>query len=167
MGGGGTVENCYFAEFRVTALELGGAGSVIFRHNVIEDCSGIGINFAGFQSLVAHDNVIQRTGICCYIGVPSISHLIYNNHFLRYPEAEDGYHGYYVRTFTYYPYGPYYMDFTNNYWGTTDPEEISTWIFDGHDDPNVWIYVEFEPMADGPVPVQQQTWTEVKGLFRD
>jgi hypothetical protein len=33
--------------------------------------------------------------------------------------------------------------------------------------PDVWIYVVFEPMADGPVPVQQQTWTEVKGLFRD
>jgi hypothetical protein len=161
----GVVQNCYLSGHQNYAIVAGDAGTVVIRNNVIED-SGAGIGFHGAESYTVHDNIVQRCGICVFIGKPNTSQLVYNNHFLRYPEAEDGFFGYYIRTATYYPFGPYYFDFTNNYWGTTDPDEISTWIYDGHDNPNVWMYVVFEPMADGPVPTQHQTWTEVKALFR-
>jgi hypothetical protein len=163
----GVVQNCYLSGHQHYAIAANAAGTVIIRNNVIEDCPGAGIGFWGAQELTVNDNVISRTGVCVYITTPNVLQSVYNNHFLRYPEAEDGFNGYYIRTRDYYPFGPYYLDFTNNYWGTTDPEEISTWIYDGHDNSSVWMYVVFEPMADGPVPVQQQTWTEVKGLFRD
>jgi len=58
------------------------------------------------------------------------------------------------------------MDFTNNYWGTTDPEYISQWIYDGNDDSDVGMFVVFEPMADGPVQTESTTWGAVKALFR-
>lgn len=167
FGAGGTVQNCRISGFRNYGFVPGGAGTVTFRHNVIEDSYYFGIGLEGVENVTIHDNIVTRCGTAIYIASRPVSHSIYNNHFIRYPEAEEYQRGYYVRTPSGYPYGPYYFDFTNNYWGTTDPEEISTWIYDGYDNPNVWLYVIFEPMADGPVPVQQQTWSEVKGLFRN
>jgi hypothetical protein len=65
---------------------------------------------------------------------------------------------------------PAHVDMTNNYWGTDDPELIAAWIEDYHDHPGQphWcMVVDFIPFVSGPVPVQQQTWTDVKNLFRD
>lgn len=166
LGAGGTVQNCRISGFRNYGFVPSGAGTVTFRHNLVEDCFDVGIGFEGVQNIVVHDNIVTRCGIAVYVGLRPISQTIYNNHFLRYSEADDGWRGYFVRTTSYYPYSPHYLDFANNYWGTTDTEEISTWIFDGYDDPNVFLYVVFEPIADGPVSMQQQTWTEVKSMFR-
>ena len=167
QGASGVVQNSYLSGHQNYAISARDAGTVVIRNNVIEDNHGAGIGFHGAQSYTVHDNIVQRCGVCVFIGKWNTSQHVYGNHFLRYPEAEDGFFGYYIRTATYYPFGPYYFDFTNNYWGTTDSGEVSTWIYDGNDNPEVWMYVVFEPMADGPVPVQQQTWTEIKGLFRD
>jgi hypothetical protein len=65
---------------------------------------------------------------------------------------------------------PVHVDMTNNYWGTNDPDVIAEWILDYHDYPGQhgWcMVIDYIPFISGPVPVQQQTWTEVKGLFRD
>jgi hypothetical protein len=59
------------------------------------------------------------------------------------------------------------LDFTGNYWGTTDVDYISQWILDNHDNPEIHFTIDFVPMADSPVPVEQKTWSEVKGLFRE
>jgi hypothetical protein len=36
-----------------------------------------------------------------------------------------------------------------------------------NDDPEIHFTIDFLPMADSPVPVEQKTWSEVKGLFRE
>jgi hypothetical protein len=110
-----------------------------------------------------YDNLVSG----CYNAVGGIAnplqaHSIHNNYFFR-RQTNDSY---YFTTSDWYPYGPYYVDLRNNNWGTTDPEEISRWIYDGYDNPNVWIYVLFEPMADSPVRTEARSWSEVKGLFR-
>jgi hypothetical protein len=62
---------------------------------------------------------------------------------------------------------PPVLDLTENFWGTEDPDEIAALIHDRNDDEAVCAYVNFIPFRSHSVPVQQQTWTEVKGLFRN
>ena len=162
LGAGGTVEYCYFTGWRNDGFVVGDAGTVKFRNNVIEICPGTGVGLLGCLDFTMHDNIISQCNRCIFIGEPNDVQFIHNNHFFR-NEAIDGE---FIRTTGYYPFGPYYLDFTLNYWGTTDPDEIAEWIYDGHDDPDVWMYVVYEPMADGPVPTESRSWSDVKALFR-
>ena len=83
-----------------------------------------------------------------------------NNHILRAPG------GWFARTTPHYPWGPYEIDVRENYWGTTDLDEIAEWIYDGHDDDDVELFFVYEPIADGPVATEDRTWSEVKSLYR-
>jgi hypothetical protein len=163
FGSGGTVENCYFREWNNYAFVVNDAGSVIFRNNVIERCAGAGVGLNGCTEITMHDNIISSSQNCVFVGEPSGAQSIHNNHFFR--SVTLG--GDFVRTTGYYPFGPYDLDFTENYWGTTDVDYISQWIYDGHDDEDVWMYVIFEPMADGPVSVEEKSWSDVKSLYRE
>ena len=147
--GGGIVENCYFTNLVNYAFVAGDAGTVIFRNNIIEYCPGTGIGFEGCEDFAVYGNIVRQCVPCIFIGEPCGVQSVYDNVFLR----DESVAGRYIRTTGYYPFGPYYMDFTNNYWGTTDPAEVSEWIYDGYDDPDVWLYVVFEPMADNPLDV--------------
>lgn len=64
------------------------------------------------------------------------------------------------------PPEPWVLDLTENYWGTTDIEQIEDWIFiDQEHGPNC-VVVDYLPLADGPVQTQRETWGTVKTLFR-
>ena len=63
-------------------------------------------------------------------------------------------------------YDPLVQDLTNNYWGTTDPDSVAVWIWDGHDAPAIHSTVEYLPIADGPLPADSKSWGEVKALYR-
>ncbi len=73
--------------------------------------------------------------------------------------------GLYIETTSYYPGNPIHMDFKNNYWGTKDTDEISQWIIDRHDNDQVSIFIDFDPVADAPVPVESRSWSAVKKKF--
>lgn len=60
----------------------------------------------------------------------------------------------------------YVWDFTGNWWGTSDPEEIAELIFDSNDDPRVDETVDFSGWLLGPVPVQGSTFGGLKSGFR-
>ena len=49
---------------------------------------------------------------------------------------------------------------------TIDPEEIATWIWDGHDQENVNLYIDFEPFLGGPIATEPASWSEVKAHYR-
>lgn len=74
--------------------------------------------------------------------------------------------GWFVRTGGYYPWDSAYIDLTQNWWGTTDLDEIAEWIYDGSDDENDNIYIEYEPILGGSVPAEQTTWSDLKSLYR-
>ncbi len=59
------------------------------------------------------------------------------------------------------------LDFTNNFWGTTDPDEIAEWILDVNDDSANHVVVNFLPIADGEVPTESTTLDGLKAMFRD
>ena len=58
------------------------------------------------------------------------------------------------------------LDLRNNYWGTTDRDQIADWILDGNDIEGLETYVLFEPYLDQPTPNEELSWGELKELYR-
>lgn len=56
------------------------------------------------------------------------------------------------------------IDFSNNWWGTDDPDEVAAWIFDVNDDPQQRFEIVYLPM-NGTVATEARSWSAVKGLF--
>jgi len=164
LGGGGTVEGCYFTGWRNYGFVVDDAGTVVFRDNVIEGCRGTGIGLEGCDDLTVENNVVSNCSPCVFIGESNDHATIRGNHFLR-DSVGGGASGLFIDTPSYCPWGPFYFDFSNNYWGTTDTDLVSTYIVDGYDDEDVWFYVDFLPLAEGPVRTEFHSWSSVKGLF--
>jgi len=65
---------------------------------------------------------------------------------------------------------PLVLDMSNNDWGTMDTDQLDAWIDDYHDyhplEGNHWVIVEYEPMLEDTVPVNQPSLTDVRELFR-
>lgn len=103
------------------------------------------------------DNIFQSNGDvvkCSSYGPATIR----NNHFIRTGD------GYWIEC-GYAPTHQSDVDFSMNYWGTTDLEEIAEGIWDCNDDDHAYNCVIFEPIADGPVSVETHSWSSVKALF--
>ncbi len=162
LGAGGTVERCHFTGWVNYGFLFSNAGIIVFRDNVVENCQTIGVGMKGCLDFSMTGNIIDQCHTCVKVSELCGVQSIHNNHFLRDESAG----GYWIRTSEWYSGPPVYLDFTDNYWGTTDPQEISTWILDGYDYPECTMYVDFEPMADGPVTTESATWGGVKALFR-
>ena len=58
------------------------------------------------------------------------------------------------------------LDFSGNYWGTTDADSIAAMIHDSQDDPSIHCTVQFEPFAIGPVPTEKTSLGSFKAMFR-
>ncbi len=74
--------------------------------------------------------------------------------------------GWSVRTTTFPGSPEITVDFTNNYWGTTEADSISAWILDGLDDPDIEAIVDFEPFSPVPLPTEQKSMSDIKRMFR-
>lgn len=60
----------------------------------------------------------------------------------------------------------HHIDLTGNYWGTTEAEQIESWIhYDHESGPNCSV-VDYVPFAGSSVPTEPQSWGGVKALFR-
>jgi Right handed beta helix region len=81
-----------------------------------------------------------------------------NSHFLPATGIAVNVHGYYNE--------PYELDFTGNYWGTSDPDSIAALISDGQDDSNVHCIVRYEPFSAVPLPSEKPSLGGFKSLFR-
>jgi hypothetical protein len=107
-------------------------------------------------------NVFESSYRVMYVQGPSVQLESEGNHFLLNSSS-----GWYVYGGGSYSGPPVHIDLSGCWWGTTDVDYIAQRIMDGNIDPQKNYFFDFLPIAEGPVPVQQQTWTEVKGLFRD
>jgi len=61
---------------------------------------------------------------------------------------------------------PMHLDFTNNYWGTDNPDSIQALIHDRNDSDAVCRYVDYEPYLDESTPVETKSMSDLKSLFR-
>ena len=63
-------------------------------------------------------------------------------------------------------YGEVVHDLRNNFWGTTDGDEIRSLILDGVDDPDNVSTVLFDPFVGGPVSTEKTTLGGLKAFYR-
>ncbi|MFO7652301.1 MAG: right-handed parallel beta-helix repeat-containing protein [Candidatus Krumholzibacteriia bacterium] len=61
---------------------------------------------------------------------------------------------------------PTSFDFTNNYWGTSDPDSIAAWIRDANDTDETEYTILFEPFRTDSTPTQRRSLSGVRRLFR-
>ncbi len=58
------------------------------------------------------------------------------------------------------------LDFGNNYWfenGT--PAALDSLIYDGNDDPNIHVIVNYEPIRTSSVPTETESLGDLKALY--
>ena len=65
---------------------------------------------------------------------------------------------------------PVEIDLTENYWGTSSPDSLRSWIVDGedlHDPPffNNFSKVLFDPFEGRPIPTRQESIGSLKGMY--
>lgn len=168
QGATGTVEGC-----RVQVTGNGAApaislksGAVVSLYNNVFGGAGQTADFLTNGTVVTANNNIFEGGTYTVIWIGLTPMDFHGNHIIN-----GG--GKSVRAE--WPRGdldqPYDLDLTGNYWGTTDPVQIASWIDDyGDHDPMAlgwYVSVRYTPFADQPMQTQQKTWGAVKSLFRD
>ncbi|MBE0566091.1 MAG: right-handed parallel beta-helix repeat-containing protein [Krumholzibacteria bacterium] len=121
-------------------VTAGGAGTVLIaERNVFRDPT-YRTNFdIGYEvTIIAHDNDIYAGA-----GMP------------------------YVVEVCCYPVGTSAtIDFGNNYWGEhSNTAALDSLIYDGDDDPNIHVIVNYEPIRTESVPVEKKSLGGLKALF--
>lgn len=61
---------------------------------------------------------------------------------------------------------PVTIDLRSNYWGIANRDSIAALIWDGHDDPAIRAFVDFEPFSSIPLPAERKSLGSVKSLYK-
>lgn len=155
------VEHCRLTGWAGAAIMVGTASIVELHDNVVEDSPGTGVDFHGAEDVVMHGNLIRGCGSCVVVRNPNRQQSIRRNSFLRDQAAG----GWFVNCDTPWFVDPDTLDFTGNYWGTTDPATIDGWINDGNDSGSGLI-IDYLPLLDSPVPVRRTSAGGLRAIFR-
>jgi len=158
-GGHAVVRRCR-SEGGVVGVSVGWNGSVGVYDCDLDINKDFGIAFVVENSTVIGSGNILHGGdnyptIKAFLGTMDFhgNHILHGN----YPYTVE------IRTHE----GPIdAIDLRNNYWGTTSADTLAAWIWDGHDDPSVQTYVQYEPFSSVPIPTRKKSWGGVKALFR-
>jgi len=163
-----TVENSSFSGQSRRSILGDDPGTVIIEGNHI-DTTGSGgwclLTFNGSGEYIIRDNTMSSDGIIIGMYTSRMEIECHGNHFIR-----TGADAWYIHPGgagpEHHPGDLRILDFTDNHWGTNDPDEVAAWIFDHDDDPDYHYSIDFQPMAD-PVAVESHSWSGVKAIFSD
>lgn len=163
-GASGAILQSSFSGQERFAIAGSSIGTLLIEGNIIDETGSEGsciCVWAAPGEYILRDNILSSDTTIVLLGMPNVVWDCRDNHFLR-----TGPDAWYSQPMD-LVYGgePLELDFSENYWGTTDPEEVAAWIFDGNDDPAYHYVIDFLPMAD-VVAVESRTFSEVKSLFR-
>jgi hypothetical protein len=167
-GASGNVRHCTITRPDTRGISLNITGIVeIIGNEVLVTAPEFGAalsigNASTGSTIIVRDNVFESDYAAFMIVSPNASLDCRGNHFLQH-----GGQGWLAWAATNYMGDPVHLDLTGNWWGTTDTAYIAEHIWDCHDDPQVRIFFDYEPIADGPIPTEGQTWSQVKERFRD
>ena len=159
----------YFPDVKFLVVALGiqieNSGEVILQDCSIHDIGNVGISLLSNSSCTVMDCDISGGGDAVWereaglfsaqdsqffggiISVLRLSDVVPVS--VRYCDILKGTSDYSVNCDVQYASFPARHDFRGNYWGTTDPDQIAEWIYDGHDDPTVRAEVLYSPFATG------------------
>jgi hypothetical protein len=173
------ISNCTFFANGLGAQFSSGTGSII--DCTFEDQVLVGMGFLNHSNVTVADNIVSNSRINMvaenYCTLQTSGNVLNGGWYatLRItfcPISMHGNHilnggGYSVLVGNHAAGEPAIIDLTDNYWGTTDGDQIAEWILDGHDQPNmINAFVEYEPFASAPIGTEQQSWGRVKTLYR-
>jgi len=152
----GTIIDCTFQDVLNYAIDVYHAHAVLMNNTV----SGGGGNLAldGQAVVSGSGNVFGGGSFATIYDVNSPDVNLHGNHILNAG-------GYSVKLagFIYSPAS--YLDLADNYWGTSEPNQLAQWIWDKNDDPSIQAYVTYEPFSGGPVGTEEKSWGELKTLY--
>jgi hypothetical protein len=142
----GTVVDCYFSDIQNYGAAVLWYSNVTMEGNHFAHGPGVNLTVWVYATLSGSNNILEGGGLATiYLKTyPNLS--FYNNQLLNAGE-------YTVKCADFLPPPDHIIDLAHNYWGTTDPDQISEWIFDGFDSDQVHHYVRFAPILAAPVGV--------------
>ena len=155
----GFVKNCvieHMAGSGITVME--NRSVVTIAGNVLRDNLIVQIDINSFATVDMHRNKLLDSSLYgIWIRSPSTVHI--NENDLISPQ------GYLAYLTGHLAFEIVHYDFTNNYWGTIDPQEIADRIWDNHDFISTRAIIDFEPFAEEPVPAKSTSFGELKASF--
>ncbi len=166
VSGGGLFEvsNCQVEGYHSAGIAIGNYSEGSIRDCTVIQRDAVGLLLGNHTNVQFTNSILFSDEACIWLMGTSLDGLTYfhNNHILR--EGS----GLYVKNGTggSWPFPTEYFDMTNNYWGTQDPDEISQYIEDGHSMPSVDYFINFLPLADGPVATERKSLDSIKALYR-
>ena len=57
------------------------------------------------------------------------------------------------------------MDFRQNYWSSSDVQEVQDWIWDANDESGLNLLVLTEPLLGDPVGIRRTSWGLLKNGY--
>ena len=153
------ITRCTFDETVSTAVSLQGWVETRLDSCVIR-AALIGIKASGAVDLSGSGNILRATdGYALYAALGARVSL-HGSHILR----DTGFRIVALANYVVEP--PVTLDLTGNWWGGLGAQEIRPRILDGYATPLIKAFVEFEPMADAPLPARPTSWGGLHGLYR-
>lgn len=153
------VQSCHVDHSHWGAVVLDCGASVHLSNNVLDTSDGYYSLVATGPSQVEGSGNVFSGGSEATLFFSKTAVGLQGNRILR-GDGELVHLAYYTQT------PPRTLDMRYNDWGTTDAAEIATWIWDGHDDPEIQAIVLYEPFVGQPQGTVQASWGEVKASYR-
>ena len=164
-GASGTVRSCTILGSSNYAIGIHAAGTIIIEDNYIsagQNAVAFDVSAGYGGTVYLRNNILESQYLVLRFHFGGFTLVSEANHFLLSGPA-----GWYAQAGASYGGPPIHFNLSGCWWGTTDTDFIAQRIIDGNSNPQLSMFFDFLPIADQPVPVQSQTWTEVKNLFRE
>jgi len=161
----GMVRNCQFQNLENSGLGFFGTGKLQVLDNIFENARRSLSVAHGGDNLICENNVFRGAEFFA-IGINGDTPSIHNNDIIK------G-NGFAVLLDSFDDSDPVFVDMSNNYWGTDNPDSIAAWISDGNDEYTHPMagFVDFEPFRtesvfSEPVPAEKKTLGGFRAMFR-
>lgn len=158
-GAKGHLNNCKIHNISIVGVVLNplDAQCEIVNSEISGDASAVYVARGGAVNIVSSILTGGANGVVKLVNPGSV--VIHNSHILKNGPLA-------INAWNHELLGIVTHDMTGNYWGTSDPDLVASWILDQNDDPTNFSIVEYLPMANGPVPTENSSWGSVKAMFR-
>jgi hypothetical protein len=158
QGTRGTIANCLFTDVQNGCLSIAIGSRATVTGNTVCGTAPFGTWVRSDSDIIASGNVLEGGSITTIRVDGGSTANFYGNDIRRNGTWS-------VLLAGYFSDPPKVLKFEDNYWGTNSADVIASWIYDGHDDPTLKAFVDFEPFRGGSVPQNSRSFGSLKALF--
>jgi hypothetical protein len=156
-GSSGQVDDCLVTGAVVKALGALGGSQLVVDH-VFVNGGDVGVHVGSGSTLTGTALVVEQT-LNAAVTVDGGSVVtLHGSHVLPASGRAVSCFGYSGALAT--------LDFTDNWWGVTEPTAIEGLVWDVNDDPDVHCLIDYDPSAGAPMGTAAVNWGDLKASFR-